>query len=113
MAFKFTLEGSTIIDSSIFSNVIGVAEDAEIVLKGLNLNNTKLFTDINVSEFCSGVENKKNASKMSQAEYNSIQKVLQKRADRKAFTDALFRHLLSFSEGVAASIVANCLGKNL
>ena len=111
MAFKFTLENSTISDSSIFSNANGVMDDAEIVLKGLNLTHTKLFTDINVFNFCSSVENERNTSNMSQAEYNSIQNVLQKRGNRKAFVDALFRHLLSFSEGVAASIVANCLGK--
>lgn len=111
MAFKFTLENSTINDSSVFSNVNGVMEDAEIVLKGLSVTNAKLFTDINVSEFCSGVEKKTNISKMSQTEYASIQNVLQKRADRKAFVNALFQHLLSFSEGVAASIVASCILK--
>lgn len=111
MTFKLTLEDSSIVDSSIFSNVNGAMEDAEIILKGLTVTNAKLFTDINVSEFCTEVENKENASKMSQTEYAKIQKVLQKRADRKAFVDALFQHLLSFSEGVAASIVASCILK--
>lgn len=111
MTFNFTLEDSSIIDSSIFSNVNGAMEDAEIVLKGLTVTNSKLFTDINVSEFCSEIENKENVSKMSQTEYAKIQKVLQKRTDRESFVNALFQHLLSFSEGVAASIVASCILK--
>lgn len=111
MTFKFTLEDSSIVDSSIFSNVNGAMEDAEIVLKGLTVTNAKLFTDINVSEFCTVVGNNRNASKMTPKEYASIQNVLQKRADRKAFVNALFQHLLSFSEGVAASIVASCILK--
>ena len=107
MGFKFTLEDSKIEDSSIFDHVNGIMEDANIIIRGVTLTRTKLFTDLNIPQFCTSIKEQS----MGSAESISMQKVLKKRADKKAFVDALVQHLVSFSEGVAASIVASCILK--
>lgn len=105
MVINFTMEDSTIENSSIIRNVNGQMEDAQITLRGVKISNSQLFTDLNISGFCADIE--QGHRKMSDEEYSSMQRVIKKRADRKAFVNALYQHLISFSEGVAASIVAS------
>lgn len=107
MEFNFTLENSKLEDSHVFDHVNGIMEDAYITIRGVTLTRTKLFTDLNIPQFCTSIENQS----MDSAENTSMQNVLKKRADRKAFVNALIQHLVSFSEGVAASILANCILK--
>lgn len=107
MEFNFTLENSTLEDSSVFDHVNGIMEEANIIIRGVKLTRTNLFTDLNVSQFCTSIKKQS----MSSAENTSMQSVLKKRADKKAFVDALVQHLVNFSEGVAASIVASCILK--
>lgn len=105
MGFKFTLENSEIENSEVFTNVHGLPEDADIVIRGVTLTKTKLFTDLDIPQFCSSIQNQR----MDIAERTSIQEVLKKQGNKKAFVDALVQHLISFAEGVAASIVASCI----
>lgn len=105
MGFKFTLEDCVIEDSEIFDGVRGFMEDAVIVIRGVKLTKTKLFTDLDIPRFCTSIQN----HPMDIAERTSMQGVLKKQGNKKAFVDALVRHLASFAEGVAASIVANCI----
>lgn len=107
MEFNFTLENSTLEDSLVFDHVNGIMEEVNIIIRGVKLTRSKLFTDLNVSQFCTSVKNQS----MSSAEYTSMQSVLKKHADKKAFVDALVQHLVSFSEGVAASVLASCILK--
>lgn len=107
MEFNFTLENSTLEDSRIIDHVNGIMEDANIIIRGVKLTRTDLFTDLNISQFCTSIKNQS----MSSEENASMQNVLKKRADKKAFIDSLVQHLVSFSEGVAASILASCILK--
>ena len=113
MGFKLTLEDSTLDGSSMFSGISGqmggLTDDAEIAIKRSKITNSQLFSNLNISEFCSKLESQQETAPMSKDEYASI--VLKKREDRRAFTDALYRHLISFTEGVAASVVATCISK--
>ena len=60
-----------------------------------------------IPQFCTSIKEQS----LGSAESISMQKVLKKRADKKAFVDVLIQHLASFSEGVAASVVASCILK--
>lgn len=105
MGFNFTLENSVVEDSNILDHVNGLVEDANIVIRGVTLTRSKLLTDLNITQFCSSIQNQN----MDSVEKANMQKVLKKRSDKKAFINALIQHLINFSEGVAASIVANCI----
>lgn len=105
MAFNFTLENSVIENSEVFSHANGIMEDANIVFRGVTLTKTKLFADLNVTQFCSNIQKQH----MDLEESASIQRVIKQRGNKKAFIDALVQHLISFTEGVAASIVASCI----
>ena len=78
-------------------------EDTDIVIRGMKLTKTKLFTDLDIPHFCASIQNQH----MSIAERNSMRNILKKQDDKKAFIDALVQHLISFAEGIAASIVAS------
>lgn len=43
---------------------------------------------------------------MSEEENTSLQRILKHQGNKKAFTEALCKHLTSFAEGVVASVVA-------
>lgn len=105
MAFNFTLKDSVVEDSEVVTRVNGIMEDANITICGVKLTRSKIFTDLNIPQFCATIQNQN----MDSAEKASMQNVLEKKADRKAFVDALIQHLVSFAEGVAASIVASCI----
>ena len=103
MGFKFTLEDCVIENSKIFDDVHGFMEDADIVIRGVKLTKTKLFTNLDIPQFCNSIQNQH----MEVEESTSMQNVLKKQGNKKAFIDALVQHLASFAEGVAASIVAS------
>lgn len=103
MELKFTLEDCVIENSEIFKGVRTNLDDAVIVIRGVKLTETKLFTDLDIPYFCSSIQNQH----MDIDERTSMQSVLKKQGNKKAFIDALFQHLGSFAEGVAASIVAS------
>lgn len=105
MGFNFTLKDSVVEDSEIAARVNGIMEDANIMICGVKLTRSKLFTDLNIPQFCASIQEQN----MDSAEKASMQNVLRKQADKKAFIDALIQHLVSFAEGVAASIVASCI----
>ncbi len=107
MGFEFTLENAIVKNSRIFTDNKGAFEDAKIVLKDSEINDTILLSNLDLQGFCSQVNNRKVCMQMSADEYVSIQQVLKKNSDRKAFVHALLQHLSSFGEGVVASLVAN------
>lgn len=57
MAFKFTLDGTTVKDSKIFTGISGqissLTDDADIEIKGGRLINSELFSNLDILEFCS------------------------------------------------------------
>lgn len=105
MGINFTLKDSVVEDSEILTRVNGPMEDTNIMICGVKLTRSKLFTDLNIPKFCATIQNQN----MDSEEKASMQNVLEKKADRKAFIDALIQHLISFAEGVAASIIASCI----
>lgn len=115
MAFKFTLEGTTVKDSKIFSGISGpinsLNDNADIEIKGGSLINSELFSNLDIPEFCSKVESQQEILRMSGEEYASLQHILKQHGNRKAFTEALCKHLASFAEGVVASVVATYIRK--
>lgn len=115
MAFKFNLEGTTVVDSKILSGISGsidsLTDDADIVIKGGNLINSELFSNLDIPEFCSKVGSCQETLQMSEEENASLQRILKQRGNRKAFTEALCKHLASFAEGVVASVVATYISK--
>lgn len=115
MAFKFTLEGTNVEGSNIFTGIIGqmngLTDDAEIVIKGGCITNSQLFSNLNIPEFCSKVESRQKTLQMSEEENASLQRILKQRENKKVFTEALCKHLASFTEGVVASVVASYIRK--
>ena len=111
MNIKITFENSTIQDSRIASCITGNLDNAEIKLSGTDLINTNVLTDLDVNEFCSKCEQILPIISLNKEEYDSLKKVLNKRNNKKTFISALSRHLVSFTEGVVASIVATCITK--
>lgn len=69
-----------------------------------------ILDELNVAAFRDAIQ--ATAYKMSASEYASIQKVLRKgKSGKDRFIKALRQHLINFSEGIAASVVANWLQK--
>lgn len=87
------------------------AENANINLRNLTVGGkAKILEELDINEFCDKIEDKNVCAMMSADEYASIQKVLrQKNKDKSTFLKLLLQHIVSFSEGVAASIVASSL----
>lgn len=111
MAIEIKIENSVVNGSSIATGVNGLTGDAKITVCGTELDNTQLYSNINVNQFCAQIESCQELVRMSSEEYASLQKVLAERKNKKRFVDALFRHLLSFAEGVAINVVSNCITK--
>lgn len=113
MAFKFTLEDTNVDDSTIFKGITGrikdLTDDAEIVIKGGRITNSQLFSNLNITEFCSKVESQQKTLQMSKEERASLQSILKQKENKKAFMEGLCKHLINFAEGVAASVVASCM----
>lgn len=103
MGQQIIIENSTFESSNIINRVHSDAEDAGIVIRGVRLTQTKLVNELDIPQFCSHIQNRT----MDLAEKNSMQDILEKQGNKKDFVDALIQHLASFTEGVAASIVAN------
>ena len=109
MAINITIKDTVVDHSSIYTNVNGSMDDANIIIEGTTITNSKLFTDLNVSAFCSDINRFSNRCRMSCKERKSIQKVLGKQYNREAFIDSLAEHIISFAEGVAANVVADLI----
>lgn len=69
-----------------------------------------ILDNLNAAEFCDAIQG--TYSQISASEWASIEKVLaQKENIKSSFIRTLRQHLVNFSEGIAASIVANQLQK--
>lgn len=87
MAFKFTLEDTNVDDSTIFKGITGrikdLTDDAEIVIKGGRITNSQLFSNLNITEFCSKVESQQKTLQMSKEERASLQSILKQKENKK------------------------------
>lgn len=86
MGINFTLKDSVVEDSEILTRVNGPMEDANIMICDVKLTRSKLFTDLNIPKFCDTIQNQN----MDSAEKASMQNILEKKADRKAFMAFFF-----------------------
>lgn len=112
MSIKIVIDNVQASDrASILSNATITCSDAEFQIKDSILNgDASVLKDINVTEFCSELED--NLSKMDSAaeEYHSLQNLFNSRKQsKKVFLQNLFKHMLHFSEGIAINIVAALL----
>ena len=82
---------------------------ASINLDNIAISGDSVILDnLNITDFCNAI--KGTYSQMSASEQASIEKVLaQKENTKSSFIKTLRQHLVNFSEGVAAGVVANWL----
>lgn len=67
-----------------------------------------ILDNLNVTDFCNAIQG--TYSQMSASERASMEKVLAQKENKKSsFIRTLRQHLVNFSEGVAAGVVANWL----
>lgn len=97
--------------ASILSNATIACSDAEFQIRDTILSgDASVLKDINVTEFCSELEDSLSKIDPKSAEYHSLQALFNSRKQsKKIFLQKLLNHLLRFSEGVAINIVATLL----
>ena len=114
MAVKITLEGIKASgNAKVLSNAKIHTKDAEVELRNLTVDgNAEILQDLDINDFCDKLTSNDLCSKMAPNEYASIQQLLAKKnGNRSTFLKSLAQHLFSFSEGVAASVIATLLTK--
>ena len=111
MAIEIKVNDLHINGDSRILNKATLPENTSVRLDRIAISgNAVILDELNVAACCDAIQ--ATAYKMSASEYASIQKVLKKENSGKdCFLKALRQHLVSFSEGVAASVVANLLQK--
>lgn len=96
-------------DAKVLNNAT-IMGQASVELNSVTIDgNAVVLDNLNVHDFCE--ETNHRYAQMTQDEYISIQKVLSQKSNKEKFMKLLKTHLLNFTEGVAASIVAGCLMK--
>lgn len=114
MAVKITLEGIKASgNAKVLSNARIHTKETEVELRNLTVDgNAEILQGLDIDDFCNRVMSSEVLSRMTTQEYASIQRILiQKDKKRATFLKGLAQHLLSFSEGVVASVVATLLTK--
>lgn len=114
MSVKISLEGINASgNAKVLKNATLHTRDAEVTLRNLTVDgNAEILQDFDINDFRDIVTSNEVLSRMSAKEYASIQPILmQKDKGRTAFLKGLAQHLLTFSEGVAANVVATLLTK--
>lgn len=107
MAFTLKFDNVNMRDSS-FANGIRVPDgDAKIELNGGTYINVQMLNNAEITDACQLIDEK--VPQMSAEEYASYQALVQAQKDSRKRKKGLQTHLLSFAEGVAASIVAAML----
>lgn len=89
-----------------------ISGDATINVKDISvIENAMVLSGLRVNEVCDSISRER--SKMTAEETAHFDEVLSLRnGPRQKFLQALSKHLLSFAEGVAASVVASMLSLN-
>lgn len=112
MGVKITLDGIKAGgNTKVLRNAKIRSTDAELILRDLTVDgNAEILENLDIDDFCNEVMSDDVLFGMSPEEYISFQKVIKhKNRNRSTFLNSLFQHLLSFSEGVIASVVASFL----
>ena len=107
MAVEIKVNNLHINGNSRMLNKATLPDNTSLHLEGICISgDAVILNELNVAAFCDAIQ--ATAYKMSASEYASIQKVLRKeKSGKDCFLKALRQHLVNFSEGVAASVVAN------
>lgn len=97
--------------ASILSNATIACSDAEFQVRDTILSgDASVLKDINITAFCSELENGLSKMDSTSEEYHSLLDLFNSRKQsKKVFLQNLFKHMLHFSEGVAINIVAALL----
>lgn len=107
MAFNFKMTNVNMV-SSHFANGLNVSgNDANIEINGGTYVNVDMLNNADVSNACQFIEKK--ISQMTPEEYASYQFLVQSQKDSEKRRKGLQAHLISFAEGVAASVIATLL----
>lgn len=111
MGTVINLKNVEIGDNARVLNSAAITGSASVGLDSVTINgNAVVLDNLNIQDFCQEI--KRAETQMTPEEYSSIQALLcQQSDDRGAFLKSLKKHLVSFAEGIAASIVAGCLMK--
>lgn len=111
MGTVINLKNVEIGDNARVLNSAAITGSASIGLDSVTINGDAVVLDnLNIQDFCQEI--KRTETQMTPEEYSSIQALLRQQSDdRSAFLKSLKNHLVSFAEGIAASIVAGCLMK--
>ena len=93
--------------ASILSNATIACSDAEFQVRDTILSgDASVLKDINVTEFCSELENRLSKMDSTSDEYHSLQDLFNSRKQsKKVFLQKLFKHILHFSEGAPQKIL--------
>lgn len=114
MGLRITMNGVTVQgDSSLLNHSKIQASDAEITLSDVKITeNSHVLENLDLEALCGELERASQELPFGTLERVSIRQLLrQGTGDKIAFAKLLFRHLVNFSEGVAASVVASLLCK--
>ena len=107
MGTVINLKNVEIGDNARVLNSAAITGSASIGLDSVTINgDAVVLNNLNIQDFCQEI--KRTETQMTPEEYSSIR---QQSDDRGAFLKSLKNHLVSFAEGIAASIVAGCLMK--
>lgn len=110
MGVVINIKNSKIGGSAKVLNNATIQGQASVELDSVTIDGNAIVLDnLNIQDFCQEMGCR--YGQMTPEEYISIQKVLSQRSNREKFLKQLKTHLVNFTEGVAASIVAGRLMK--
>lgn len=108
MGVVINIKNSKIRDNARVLNNATILGQATVELDSVTIDgNAVVLDNLNIQDFCQEMNH--NYAKMTPEEYISFQKVLSQKSNKEKFLKQLKTHLVNFTEGVAASIVAGRL----
>ena len=112
MSVKITMENVTIGDKAKILNDARIdSSDAKIKLKDLILSGeSEVLERIQINDVCGELRKQMNRLDKASAEYLSLEELLSVgKKDKQSFWQEVWKHLVSFSEGVAVNVVTGLL----
>lgn len=111
MGAVINIKNSKIGDNAKVLTNATIVGSASVELDSVTIDgNAVVLDNLNIQDFCQRIG--QTYAQMTPEEYNSIQALLRQQCTCKEnFLKLLKKHLVSFAEGVAASVVAGCLIK--
>lgn len=107
MAFTFKMTNVDMSDSRIASDLRASGGDTNIEINGGTYKHVEMLNNAVIMDACGDIEKK--VYQMTPEEYASYHALVQSQKDSEERRRGLQTHLLSFAEGVAASVVATLL----